>query len=82
MVPKNKLSTTIPLNSEKVSPGLRASNIEDLDLVKEDIWLKEPIIVRDYPSPTNEQIRYEGAKPPPLKICYYRREDKEFTLHN
>lgn len=45
MVVTNKLSTTTPLNSTLVSHGLGPEDIEDLDLVKEDIGLKEPIIV-------------------------------------
>lgn len=55
------LSTTIPLYDSRPCPGLRPANIDDLDLVKEDIGLKQPIITRDYPSPTEDNIRYEGA---------------------
>lgn len=42
--------------------ALEPSNIEDLDLVKEDIGLKDPIVVSDYPSPRNEATKYGGAK--------------------
>lgn len=61
MVNNNKLSS-IPLAFTKVCSGLGPMNIEVHDLVKEDIGLKEPIIVRDYPSSTNDQVRYEGAQ--------------------
>lgn len=53
-----KLSTTIPLNSNMVSPGLCPMNVEDLHITKEDVGLKNPIIVKDYPSPKDKQIRY------------------------
>lgn len=56
------LSTVIPLNSNKICQGLGPERIEDLALIKEDVGLKEPIVVKDYPSPSTEQIRYEGAK--------------------
>lgn len=47
MVNSNELSTTIPLGSTNICLGFGPMNIEEPDLVKEDIGLKEPIIVRD-----------------------------------
>lgn len=51
----------IALSTGKVSVGLGPKNMNALGLVAEDIGLASKLIVQDYPSHTNGQIRYEGA---------------------
>lgn len=53
--------TRAPLSLDKVFPGLGPATLEELRLKKEDIGLVNLLITRDFPSPTNERVRYEGA---------------------
>lgn len=51
-LPPNVSFTRIDLKSGSNQPGLGPQHIEDLGLHKEDIGLKEKVILKDYPSPT------------------------------
>lgn len=53
--------TKIDLSCSLVRAGLGLEQMQDLSLFKEDIGLKQPIIINDYLSPANPRIRYGGA---------------------
>lgn len=63
----NNLSTTTPLGSTTCS-GLGPARVEDLDIVKADIGLKEPIIIIDYPRQERNKTRYGGSNIPPSEV--------------
>lgn len=53
--------TVIDLETQTVQPGLGPARVEDLDIVKEDIGLREKVVLFDYPSPESPTIKYGGA---------------------
>lgn len=53
--------STVDLETHSVQPGLGPAHLEDLNVVKEFIGLKENIVLLDYPSPENPVIRYGGC---------------------
>ncbi|KAJ1407771.1 O-sialoglycoprotein endopeptidase [Sesbania bispinosa] len=46
--------TKVDLHSGLIQPGLGPNSIQDLELETEDVGLKEPILIMNYPSPTKE----------------------------
>lgn len=54
--------TRIDLEQGLVRAGLGPEHVDQLDLFKEDIGLKQPIIIKDYLSPKKAQVRYGCAQ--------------------
>lgn len=76
------LSTTTPLSSNKVSLGLGPLNIDELQVVKEDVGLKIPIIVKDYSIPEDTCGRYSGANISPSSVSFVKRKIMHIPCKN
>lgn len=46
------------VHSEVIQPGLGPQNLDELWIEPEDIGLKKPVVILDYPSPDNDSGKY------------------------
>lgn len=60
--------TLVDLKEKRPRPGLGPKQIEDLDIEKEDIGLKEKVVLLDYLSPPESPIKYQGANMTQLEV--------------
>ncbi|KAJ1399804.1 hypothetical protein SESBI_30028 [Sesbania bispinosa] len=66
--------TLLSLQSNQPKPGLGPKTLQSLDLVKEHICLKEPIMTLDYPSPKQNNTSSFGVNLSPGTIFHCRQK--------
>lgn len=54
--------TRLDLETQQIQLGLGPAHLEDLDLFKDSIGLKNKVVLLDYPSPKDPTVRYGGAE--------------------